>query len=458
MKPIKMALIAAPVLLSGCTGSIESLTGYTASMLCSKTFVTGQTPATIMQEDLIKITNGAALLARLEVNRQQRSTRSTLFNVRSTAIYRDGVGCTLVGSEGEAALRAQSLPQIIPEPLAPDLPWPQGAQAPISLTGTDYAAIDAAAAAHFTEHGDFQIKSSSLAVAYRGQLIYEKYAPGFGPDTPIYGFSLGKTMAALMAGILVRDGELDMNAATGLPQWQGDARSSITPHQLLTMTSGLSWSETYDEPTSDANLLFIADDMADFAAAKPLAQAPGEAFNYSSGSTLILAQVFKERLGGELAGAYRTLQEKLMHPLGIRQAVVQADASGTLVFGMQDLIATRDLARLGQLILQQGQWQGQQVLPAGWIDYMSTLTEKPTAFGFEYGAGLWLNGTSSGRSFLPSLPADTLIGYGLRGQFLIVVPSLELVIVRTGNTLDMATLGLIPEVDQLAHTIVAALP
>ncbi|MDV7396839.1 hypothetical protein RZS08_35905, partial [Arthrospira platensis SPKY1] len=96
--------------------------------------------------------------------------------------------------------------------------------------------------------------------------------------------------------------------------------------------------------------------MADFAAAKPLAQAPGEAFNYSSGSTLILAQVFKERLGGELAGAYRTLQEKLMHPLGIRQAVVQADASGTLVFGMQDLIATRDLARLGQLILQQGQW------------------------------------------------------------------------------------------------------
>lgn len=125
---------------------------------------------------------------------------------------------------------------------------------------------------------------------------------------------------------------------------------------------------------------------------------------------------------------------------------------------MQDLIGTRDLLRVGQLLLQEGQWNGETILPAGWVDYMRTVVPLPTGFGFEYGAGIWLNGTSGERQFLPSLPADTLIAYGLRGQFIIVVPSLELVIARTGNTLDMKMLGLIPEIDALAATIMTSLP
>lgn len=261
-----------------------------------------------------------------------------------------------------------------------------------------------------------------------------------------------------MAGVMVEQGKLDIHAPTGLSEWQQDDRARITPHHLLTMTSGLSWSETYDKPTSDANLLFIKDDMATFAASKPLQNTPGSTYNYSSGSTLILASVLQARLGGSLADSHRFLQSQLLRRISVNHAVVQADASGTPVFGMQDLIGTRDLLRVGQLLLQEGQWNGETILPAGWVDYMRTVVPLPTGFGFEYGAGIWLNGTSGERQFLPSLPADTLIAYGLRGQFIIVVPSLELVIARTGNTLDMKTLGLIPEIDALAATIMTSLP
>lgn len=458
MHRFKLCLLAAPLVLTGCSGSIESLTGYTASMLCSKVFVTGQAPATVFQEDLVKITNGTALFTRTAIQPRAQTTTSRLFGVTSKAVYRQGVGCTLVGDQGEAALRAQNLPDVPPAELHPDVSWPLGSDTSAPLPGFDYASVEQATEHHFTEHGDFQIKSSSFAVAYQGELIFEHYADGFAPDTPIYGFSLGKTLSAMMAGTMVKQGLLDMHAPTGQPEWQQDARAGITPHQLLTMTSGLAWSETYDQPTSDANLLFVMDDMASFASAKPLANDPGTTFNYSSGSSLILADVMKARLGGDLGGAYGYLQSQLLRPIGINNAVVQADASGTLVFGMQDLIGTHDLVRLGQLLLQDGEWQGRQILATGWVDYMSSLVPLPTNFGFEYGAGLWLNGDSSGREFLPSLPEDTLIAYGLRGQFLIIVPSLDLVIARTGNTLDMETLGLIPEIDALAATVVAALP
>lgn len=458
MNKYTIVTLVGSLCLGGCTGDIKSLTGYTASMLCSKVLVGEQDPVKVYEEDLVKITDGMAAFAKLNIDTENLISTSKVLRVKSQALFRDGLGCTLVGKKGVDELRQQAVPALPKVALDSNTPWPLGAGGAMALDGFDYSSLNAAANHHFTEHGSFQIKTSSLAVSYQGKLIYERYAENVDQDTPIYGFSLGKTFATLFVGTLVQQGLFDVHAPVGLPEWQQDARQDISAHHLLTMTSGLQWSETYDSPTSDANQLFIEEDMGSFAAAKVLENTPGTHFNYSSGSTMILAKVLKQALGGTLASTYQPLHENLFRALDINSAVVQADTSGSLVFGMQDLIGTQDLARLGQFLLQNGNWRGQQVVPENWITYMSTPVGLPTNFGFDYGVGLWLNTGETGRPFLPSLPADTLIGYGLRGQFLIVVPSLELVIVRTGNTLDMETLGLLPEMDALAATIVEALP
>lgn len=458
MKKTLLLPLTATLALSGCAGSLQGLTSYTASMLCSKVLITGQSAETVYDEDLVLITDGAAGLTTLNVDKDTLSVHSKAFTTSSTAIYRDGVGCTLVGVEGEQALRDQRIPQLSVEPLSDTTPWPYGNAEAISLDGFDYASLRPRAEYHFSEHGDYQVKSSSLAIAYQGQLVYEKYAEGFSPTTPIFGYSLGKTVAALYGGVLVKKELLDIHAPAGLPEWQEDERANITPHHLLTMTSGLQWDEVFDDTSSDLGAVFSQEDLGSFAANRPLVASPGEQYNYSSGSTMILSKVFKNLQGGELEGTYQGLHESLLHKLNMQNTIMQADASGSLGFGAQDLISTYDLARLGQFILQNGQWQGEQLLPENWIDYMSAPVGLTTNLGFDYGSGLWLNTAQDGKAFFPSLPVDTLVGYGLRGQFVIIVPSLKLVIVRTGNTMDMESLQFISEMDQLAADIVNALP
>ena len=458
MKKIITFALGGSVFLTGCTGDLEGLTGYSASMLCSKVLIGEQDKQTVLDEDLAIITEGAIALAKLTIDADKLTTKSTAFNKSATAIHRDGLGCTLVGPEGEQALRDQYIPLIPVEPLSDSIPWPYGNQGAAEIPDYDYESLVDSVSYHFTEHGDYQIKTSSLAIAYQGQLIYEKYAEGISSNTPIYSFSLGKTIAALFSGILVKDNLLDIHAPIQLPEWLGDDRKTITPHHLLTMTSGLEWREVFDDNTSDVGVLFIQEDMGSFASNKPLVAPPGSVYNYSTGSTMILAKVIKNILGGKVAGTYKLLHESLLRKLGMNTAVVQADVSGSLVLGAQELIGTHDLTRLGQFILQNGHWKDEQIIPENWIEYMSTPVGLNTNFGFDYGSGIWLNTAQNGAPFFPSLPSDTLIGYGLRGQFIIMIPSLELVIVRTGNTMDLESLDLIPEIDQLAAKIVDALP
>lgn len=450
--------LSGTMLLSGCTGELEGLTGYTASMLCSKVFVGKQSFNTVYNEDLTIITDGAVTLATLDIDGDKKTTQSSALTQSATAIHRDGLGCTLVGETGEQALREQYIPTIPSKVLSNTVPWPYGDQGASDLVSFDYKGLQASVDYHFTEHGDYQIKTSSLAIAYQGQLIYEKYADGVSRNTPIYAFSLGKTIAAIFTGLLVKDNVLDIHTPIKLPEWLGDDREAITPHHLLTMTSGLEWSEVFADPSSDVGVLFIQEDMASFASDKPLVATPGTAYNYSTGNTMILSKVIKNALGGHLAGGYKALHTSLLGKLDMNATIVQTDASGSLALGAQPLIGTYDLARLGQFIMQNGQWHGEQIIPEDWISYMSTPVGLSTNFGFDYGAGLWLNTAQDGNAFFPSLPADTLIGYGLRGQFLIIIPSLQLVIVRTGNTMDLESLQFIPEMDKLAANIVSALP
>ena len=439
MKKAALVLALTPIAITGCTGSMESLTGYTASMTCSKTFVTGLDRDTIFNEDLIPITGGNVNLAKIDIDHSNKSVTSTVFFVSSTAVYREGLGCTLVGSGGANQLASQAYP-IIPDTYLDDsILWPLGAGGVSIDNDADIAAIDALANDHFTEFKPYQVKTSSLAVVHQGKLVYEKYADDYQADTPIYGFSVAKTLGVLLTGVLSDQNQIDIYQPVTVDVWQrnpNDLRNDITPAQLMTMTSGLDFSETYEDPESDANMLFVAEDMAKFSADQPLLNTPGTHFNYSTGDSMLLSQVITQASGGTLSDVYSTLHTDLLRKISINNTVVQADTVGNLVFGMQGLMGTRDMARLGLLLQQNGEWQGEPIVSAEWMNVMKTPVTLPNDLGYTYGAGIWLNQSINGRKLFPSLPEDTLIAFGLRGQFVVASPSLELVVVRTGSTMD----------------------
>ena len=453
MKKTIIALSLTPLVLSGCTDSLLSLTGYTASMTCSKTFETGLDWQTIYDQDLNPITQGNVDRADITIDLENKMVTSRSMGVSKTAVYRSGLGCSLVGEEGIDALLNQAYPDRYVD-AQPEQSWPVGQQVEMSESA-DYSQLESLANQHFTEFKSYAVNSHSLAVVQNGKLIFEHYADGYDSNTPIYGFSVTKTIGALFVGSLSDRELLDVNEPLMVPEWQNDARKNITAHHLLTMTSGLDFSETYEDYESDANMLFVVDDMANFSIEQPVMAEPGTVFNYSTGDTMVLSGEIKRLLGGTLEAGKIHLDHNVLSPIGFTDSVIQADSVGNLVFGMQGLITTHDMARLGQFLLQKGRWNEEQVISEDWIEYMSEPVLLSNPLGYSYGAGIWVNSDINGRKFLPSLPNDTLIAFGLRGQFVIVSPSLDLVIVRTGSTLD--AYDFIQDMDELAEGIIQAL-
>lgn len=454
-----LTVLAAVTLITGCKDSQISLTGYVASMACSKSFVSGFGQDQINNQDLKLITNGSSENAKPSINSNMQSVSSKILTTKKTAIYREGIGCTLVGDNSgisdEASLRRQVMPNIPLLALDVNTPWPMGQQGVIQkLSPQVFSMIDGAANIQFSENKTYQVATHSIAIAHKGELVYERYAPGISPQTPLYGFSLGKTLATLLAGKLSANGQLNIHQPLANQVWQ-DVRADISSHHLLTMTSGLQFDESYEDATSDANMLFVADDMAEFSVNK-VANAPaGQEFKYSTANSLIFAEYLNQQLGG-LENTYSEFQN-LMRQISVNNAIVQADGHGTMTFGMQDLISTRDLLRIGQFMLQKGQWDGQEVIPEYWFDYMQTpvaaTMNAENSLKKSYGAGIWLNLSEPYGKILPSLPEDAYLGLGMRGQYVIVIPSQELVIVRTGTTLDLDTFDYLSEIDMFASAV-----
>lgn len=453
--------IVATSLITGCKDSQLSLTGYVASMACSKAFVSGFSANQINQQDLELITNGSSKNAKPNINSANKTVSSKILTTQKKAIYRDGLGCTLVGDTAgisdESSLRNQVMPVVADVELDEHTPWPLGQQgiSVDALSVVEFNAIDSAADIQFSENKSYQVATHSIAIAYKGELVYERYAPEISPQTPLYGFSLGKTFATLLAGKLSANGQINIHQPLSYSTWQ-DTRSDISAHHLMTMTSGLQFDESYEDATSDANMLFVADDMASLSINKAANAGAGQEFKYSTANSIILADYFNQQLGG-LENTYSEFHN-LMRSMSVNSAVVQADGMGTMTFGMQDLISTRDLLRVGEFMLQQGRWDGQQVIPASWFDYMKTpvsaMMREENKLKKPYGAGIWLNHIEPYGKILPSLPEDAFLGLGMRGQYVIVIPSQELVIVRSGTTLDLDSFDYLYDIDQFSAVVV----
>lgn len=411
--------------------ALQVATGITARTLCSETFISGLNPARVYSESL-KPRGGFGLLGpwlHYRVNPQAKEVHADwggLFHSR--AVYRGAAGCQLWQGEGDVS----SPPALKPFDAAPDLPEIAG---PTLVAPSDPALVRALDRV-FAEPASGRPRNVRAVVIVKdGRVVAERYAPGIGIDTPLFGYSMTKTVTSALVGVLVRDGQLRVDAPAPVSAWRGagDPRGAITVDNLLRMDSGLAAEETGSgfDPTS--RMLYAEPDMADFAARSKLKHAPGAVWEYQSPNTLLLSKIIKDAVGGKEADALNFARTVLFGPLGMRTAVFETDAAGTPV-GSQSLLASaRDWAKFGQLYLNDGMAGERRILPVGWV-----AAARRSTLGSEYGAGLWIN-TSTSKNALArvtrdGMPSDAYYASGDLGQRIYILPGQKLVIVRMGAT------------------------
>lgn len=293
-------------------------------------------------------------------------------------------------------------------------------------------------------------ETRALMVMANGRIAAERYARGYGPETRFVSWSMAKTVTAVMIGMLVADGRLRLGESAPIAQWQraGDARGEITLRQLLQMRSGLRHTESGDPPyeSSEVRMLFLdgRDDMARWAEEQPLEAEPGTHFEYSSSTSVILADVAARVLTDSKDPEIRRaavadyLQARLFGPLGMRSMVPEFDASGTLIGGSLIHGTARDWAKFGEFLRRKGQAPGgEQLVPRSWVEAMLT----PSPLSPQYGFQIWLNreyrkpdSNEPHELFPDRAPSSMFSLIGHMGQYVMVSPSQRVTLVRLGHS------------------------
>jgi Beta-lactamase class C and other penicillin binding proteins len=259
----------------------------------------------------------------------------------------------------------------------------------------------------------------AVIIIYGGKLIYERYSPNKddGPGKIMPSYSLAKSFTSALVGILVRDGLLDVNAPAPIPAWnsEGDRRGKITLDDLLRMSSGLNWSGArYPDPQADLTRMLAADDAASYAASKKLVRSPGTQFAYNEGNTMLINRVQADQVGSGYA--FREfMRTELLDKIGISRMEMMFDPTGTWFGAISADTIARNFAKFGLLYLRDGVWDGERILPEGWVEYSRT----PSKANPEYGAGWWLDIERPG----------VFYGIGIRGQVIAVDPEHDLTFV-----------------------------
>jgi len=281
----------------------------------------------------------------------------------------------------------------------------------------------------------------ALVVVHRGNVVYERYGAQpdtiFGPGGPVSAatvlpsWSMAKSITHAAIGILVADDRLHLEDPAPVPSWKGTPKEAITLQHLLNMRSGLQWVEEYtlDSPSDVVEMLFGANsaDMAAFATSRPLAHAPGEVWNYSSGTSVILSRIIGDVVGGGQVGTDTFLRERLFNPVGMTSVAPQFDGVGTFVGSSFANATALDFARFGELYRNGGvAADGTRVLPAAWTQHASVFTAHDDEPDYDYGAHWWM---------WPEFPGS-FAAQGYEYQRTLVVPDRELTVVFLGKTPD----------------------
>ena len=324
-------------------------------------------------------------------------------------------------------------------------PWPTESWPRAELPAeVDAIALEAIVRALLDLPADHGVTDAVLVV-HRGALVLEAYGAEANAQSTLQSWSMAKSMLHALTGMLVLDGRIDPDAPLPAPEWQadGDPRARITWRDALRMRSGLAFAEDYvDAGVSDViEMLWGAgkDDVAHYAADKPLEHAIGSVFNYSSGTTNILSRALGELVGGGEAGMRAFMNDRLFRPLGMQSPLPKFDARGTWKGSSFCFCSAQDFARFGLLYLRDGIWAGERLLPAGWADDARTPTHLDADAA--YGSHWWVDHRDPTRFFAS----------GYEGQRILLDPARDLIAMRLGRTPNERA----PEVMEPLHAIPA---
>jgi CubicO group peptidase (beta-lactamase class C family) len=448
-----LLIMGAVYLIYFCFNMFPVISGYGAKSLCSCVYLQGRSETDVINQELGTI---LGKVGSFSLNREDSSASGqVLFMFKKKAIYRKGLGCTLVSGLEEEELRAQNyFGKPSPEVNQDTIAWPDGNILPDSFPkGINKEALDRIVGDEFIEKNpEAPINTRALLVLYDGAVVAEKYADGFDAKTPQMGWSMTKSITNALVGILVKQGRLKVNDPAPVPAWANDDRKNITLNDILHASSGLDWSEIYSRPSDATEMLFQSRDAALFAYSVKASKKPNEKFYYSSGSTNIVTWIIRNEVGDD--NYHEFPYDKLFNKIGMTSAIIEPDPSGTFVGSSFSYATARDWARFGLLYLNDGVWNGERILPEGWVAY--TTTPVPAAPMGEYGAQWWLNAGAkdnpANRKF-PDVPTDAFLADGYEGQYVFVVPSKKLVVVRLGLSQKAS-----PDMNKLIADIIGTLP
>ncbi|MCU0383418.1 MAG: beta-lactamase family protein [Cyclobacteriaceae bacterium] len=425
------------------------MSGMAAKTICSCYFVSGRDLQSIKDKEL-QVFPGLDK-ANIEIDeKEQTVTASFLFQTKK-AIHRQGLGCVLLSEQSEADIRKQNWQR----PTAPivnqdTIAWPMGN---LYKTDSSYTQLQLVVNDAIEEKNpDQPANTSAIVIIHKGKLVAERYASGISPQTPLMGWSMTKSITGTLIGMLVKEGKLNLSNPVPVSEWQQDERKNITLTQLLQASSGLAWSETYFNPIKEFHQMFIfKDDKGGYAASRPLKHTPGTYFQYSSGTSNILMRMVRQQCGDE--NYLRFVYDSLLYKIGMYNTTLEQDARGTIVGSSYGFATARDWARFGLLYQQNGKWMNEQILPEDWVRFASTPgVASPKG---EYGAQWWLNAGAKNNAddkTYPSLSNTVFSAEGFEGQYVMVIPEHELVVVRLGVSHNGY------DIEKLVNAVIQALP
>jgi CubicO group peptidase (beta-lactamase class C family) len=438
---------------AGIAGDKEPLivAGFRALFTCSAHFFAGRPLDDIERVELVD-TQGLGYPSPLIDERRKLVTAADVSGtIVRIAAYRDSMGCTMLPPDWREG-DVPRLPYVAypPAPDVRDLPYPAGDRVALPPDGIDARhralspALDAAfdPARYASSPG---VVTTAVLVVKDGQIVAERYRPGFGVYSGYRTWSTAKSITAALIGIAAGQGLLQLDAPAGIPEWKfpGDPRQAITLQHLLWMSSGL----FSGGPNTNA-IYFGGQDVVSAATTTPLEAEPGKRWKYANNDTLLLLHALRTRLADDLR-YLRYPYDELLRPLGMYHTRMEIDHLGNFVGSSQTYTTARDLSRFGLLLSRDGVWNGKRLLPEGWVKFATTPapSKPPVAGQWGYAAQFWL------LDQMPGVPRGTYTTAGNKGQYVTVVPGQDLVIVRTGVDPD----GKRFEQDRFVADVVAAL-
>jgi len=411
---------------------------FASHQLCSATFVADLDPTEFYNEAIRPKLGPIGAVLQYVVDRQRRVVRTSLAGlVHSRAIYDGPFGCRVQHPGREVRFfeggASDHKPLVVtPSPIA-------GPRIVAAVNDRLSEALDHAFAE--SEFGPRRF-TKAVVVLHRGRVVGERYAPGITPATPLIGWSMTKSVTNALLGILVRKGKLDMQNPAPIAEWStpGDPRRAITGDQLLRMVSGIGCGQSLK---TGFTTIFDADtqmeyDMADqsaFAANASLRAKPGSEWRYTNCNFILLSRMIRDAVGGDAESSRKFIARELFAPLGFEHATLEYDSAGVPLGTIHLWASARDWARFGLMYLRDGVTaSGQRILPEGWVAYSARLTPQ-SADEYGYGAGFWTqrgNSAAARARVAAGMPVDSFMAQGAQGQYTIVIPSEDLVIVKIG--------------------------